>query len=148
MVNWTQTEIRLQALPSHKPSHTCTHTHLYSSEAKGSGNVLGHPEGHSLRYTETPPLLKAYIVVYVHNLHYVQSTIFSGYTHATHFFLLLRLYYRGRPASIYYGGSLLWLYYRRWPANTCYMEAHYCGCIIEGGLLTHAIWRLITVAVL
>ncbi len=23
-----------------------------------------------------------------------------------------------------------------WPANT--MEAHYCGCIIEGGLLTHA----------
>ncbi len=27
----------------------------------------------------------------------------------------------------------LWLYYRGWPA------VHYCGCIIEGGLLTHGL---------
>ncbi len=44
------------------------------------------------------------------------------------------------------------LLYRGWPAyyRWCYMEAHYCGCNIEGGLLIieGAIWRLITVAVI
>jgi len=47
---------------------TNTSQHLYSSKAKRGLEILRHSERNALGHTQTPTLLKADIVVYVHHL--------------------------------------------------------------------------------
>jgi len=64
-----------------------TSHHLDASQAQCSLKILRHSERNTFRHTQTPSLLKAHVVVYVHHLsHNTQSSIITPvhiYNHHT-----------------------------------------------------------------